>query len=206
MLRVLGKNSNFDRGQLRMQMKNCAETNFATGIRSFLFWICVHQKSEKSLKLKKLWCNNMKLWNPFSWIEMFDTHTWQTTYTISKNTTCVWSCLQSESSLLDKNVMQVLGLPSRIHKGNCGGGTALGLLTSSSLLLYNNNNIYIYIFFFFFGEGWECKRTQERLTEAKNKKRVTEVLQTKDCYKQKFTSIKISFDLYYMRYWLLVEW
>ena len=60
--------------------------------------------------------------------------------------------------------------------------------------------IYIYIFFSFFGEGWECKRTQERLTEAKNKKRVTEVLQTKDCYKQKFTSIKISFDLYYMRY------
>ena len=99
--------------------------------------------------------------------------------------------------------MQVLGLPSRIHKGNCGGGTALGLLTSSSLLLYNNIYIYIYIYFFFFsflGEGWECKRTQERLTEAKNKKRVTEVLQTKDCYKQKFTSIKISFDLYYMRY------
>lgn len=95
--------------------------------------------------------------------------------------------------------MQVLGLPSRIHTGNCGGGTALGLLTSSSLLLYNN--IYIYIFLFsFLGEGWECKRTQERLTEAKNKKRVTEVLQTKDCYKQKFTSIKISFDLYYMRY------
>ena len=60
--------------------------------------------------------------------------------------------------------------------------------------------ICIYIFFFFFGEGWECKRTQERLTKAKNKKRVTEVLQTKDCYKQKFTSIKISFDLYYMRY------
>ena len=81
--------------------------------------------------------------------------------------------------------MQVLGLPSRIHKGNCGGGTALGLLTSSSLLLYNNIYIYIYIFLFsFLGEGWECKRTQERLTEAKNKKRVTEVLQTKDCYKQ----------------------
>ena len=96
--------------------------------------------------------------------------------------------------------MQVLGLPSRIHKGNCGGGTALSLHTSSSLLLYNNNNIYIYFFFSFFGEGWECKRTQERLTEAKNKKRVTEVLQTKDCYKQKFTSVKISFDLYYMRY------
>ena len=47
--------------------------------------------------------------------------------------------------------MQVLGLPSRIHKGNCGGGTALGLLTSSSLLLYNNIYIYIYIFIFFFG-------------------------------------------------------
>ena len=157
MLRVLGKNSNFDRCQLRMQMKNCAETNFATGIRSLLFWICIHQRSEKSLKLKKLWCNNMKLWNPFSWIEMFDPHTWQTTYTISKNTTCVWSCLQSESSLLDKNVMQVLGLPSRIHKGNCGGGTALSLHTSSSLLLYNNNNIYIYFFFPFLGKGGNAK-------------------------------------------------
>ena len=77
--------------------------------------------------------------------------------------------------------MQVLGLPSRIHKGNCGGGTALGLLTSLSLLLYNNKYIYIYIFSFL-GEGWECKRTQERLREAKTKKRVTEVLQTKDCY------------------------
>ena len=204
MLRVLGKNSNFDRGQLRMQMKNCAETNFATGIRSFLFWICVHQRSEKSLKLKKLCWNNMKLWNPFSWIEIFDTHTWQTTDTISQNTTCVWSCLQSGSSFLNKNVMQVLGLPSRIHKGNCGGGTALSPLTSSSSLLYIYN-ICIYIFSFL-GEGWECKRTQERLREAKSKKRVTEVLQTKDCYKQKFTSIKISFDLYYMRYWLLVEW
>ena len=160
MLRVLGKNSNFDRGQLRMQMKNCAETNFATGIRSFLFWICVHQRSEKSLKLKKLWCNNMKLWNPFSWIEMFDTHTWQTTDTISKNTTCVWSCSQSGSSFLDKNVMQVLGLPSRIHKGNCGGGTALSPLTSSSSLLYIYIYIYIiyvYIFFLFWGKGGNAK-------------------------------------------------
>ena len=51
--------------------------------------------------------------------------------------------------------MQVLGLPSRIHKGNCGGGTALGLLTSSSLLLYNN--IYIYIFFLFWGKGGNAK-------------------------------------------------
>ena len=157
MLRVLGKNSNFDRGQLRMQMKNCAETNFATGIRSFLFWICVHQRSEKSLKLKKLWCNNMKLWNPFSWIEMFDTHTWQTTDTISKNTTCVWSCSQSGSSFLDKNVMQVLGLPSRIHKGNCGGGTALGPLTSSSSSLFYIYIIYVYIFFLFWGKGGNAK-------------------------------------------------
>ena len=170
MLRVLGKNSNFDRGQLRMQMKNCAETNFATGIRSLLFWICIHQRSEKSLKLKKLWCNNMKLWNPFSWIEMFDTHTWQTTYTISKNTTCVWSCLQSESSLLDKNVMQVLGLPSRIHKGNCGGGTALSLHTSSSLLLYNNNNIYIYIFFLFWGRVGMQKNSRETNRSQKQEK------------------------------------
>ena len=53
--------------------------------------------------------------------------------------------------------MQVLGLPSRIHKGNCGGGTALSLHTSSSLLLYNNNNIYIYIFFSFLGKGGNAK-------------------------------------------------
>ena len=71
---------------------------------------------------------------------------------------------------------------------------------------HHHHHYYIYIYniciyiFSFLEEGWECKRTQERLTEAKNKKRVTEVLQTKDCYKQKFTSVKISFDLYYMRY------
>ena len=53
--------------------------------------------------------------------------------------------------------MQVLGLPSRIHKGNCGGGTALGLLTSSSLLLYNNIYIYIYFFFLFWGKGGNAK-------------------------------------------------
>ena len=52
--------------------------------------------------------------------------------------------------------MQVLGLPSRIHKGNCGGGTALSLHTSSSLLLYNNNNIYIF-FFSFLGKGGNAK-------------------------------------------------
>ena len=52
--------------------------------------------------------------------------------------------------------MQVLGLPSRIHKGNCGGGTALGPLTPSSLLFYIY--IYIYIFFFFFwGKGGNAK-------------------------------------------------
>lgn len=79
------------------------------------------------------------------------------TDTISKNTICVSSCLQSESSLLDKNVMQVLGLPSRIHKGNCGGGTALGPLTSSSSSLFYIYIIYVYIFFLFWGKGGNAK-------------------------------------------------
>ena len=53
--------------------------------------------------------------------------------------------------------MQVLGLPSRIHKGNCGGGTALGPLTPSSLLFYIYIYIYIFFFFFFWGKGGNAK-------------------------------------------------
>ena len=64
--------------------------------------------------------------------------------------------------------MQVLGLPSRIHKGNCGGGTALGLLTSSSLLLYNN--IYIFFFFFFGGRVGMQKNSRETKRSQKQEK------------------------------------